>query len=94
MITLSDLPSWLREGINVSDDDKARLIALLKATARFVYDVRTLNQKDCLFLLCEEYLHRAKPRKWVVDLLLARLSILRKEEVKESVAHLKTHTFR
>lgn len=92
--TLSDLPAWLREGVNLTPSEQQHVEARSSRFTQFRENFKSFSYPECLYLLVWEFTKRNRPRKWIVDQLTGRLNMLRNAQHANDIAHLKTWVFR
>jgi len=92
MITLSELPSWLKEW--PEEGRRANLDLVRSKIGTFRASFKTMTYQELCYVLAQEFIRRQRPRRWMVEQVLGRLNTLRNKNYMDSVVHLRTYVFR
>ena len=92
MITLSELPSWLKEW--PEEGRRANLDLVRSKIGTFRASFKTMTYQELCYILAQEFCTRNRPRRWIVEQVIGRLNMLRNKQHMDSIAHLRTYVFR
>lgn len=94
MITLSQLPDWLKRWTLLSEDKRHHLDEVREKVETFRASFKTMTYEELCYILAMEFTKRKRPRRWMIEQLIGRLNTVRNQTHMESIVHLRTYVFR
>ena len=94
MITLSQLPDWLKQWTTLSENKRHQLDEVREKVETFRASFKTMEYQELCYVLAAEFTKRNRPRRWMIEQLIGRLNTVRNTEHMDSIVHLRTYVFR
>lgn len=91
MITLAELPDWLKKW--PTEEKRQNLDLVRSKIGTFRASFKTMTYDELCYVLASEFIRRQRPRRWMVEQVIGRLNTLRNKQHMDSIMHLRTYVF-